>query len=121
MRFTTKTGKPESAETECLVIPVDAAKPEGVAAALDDQVNGQLAKILAAGDLENKPGKVLMVPGLEGAPATRALLVARGKSKELEPGEYGKMVEAAAAALRGAAAADALWCLGEVPVKERDT
>ncbi len=121
MRFTTKTGKPESAETECLVIPVDAAKPEGVAAALDGQVDGQLAKILAAGDLENKPGKVLMVPGLEGAPATRALLVARGKSKELEPGEYGKMVEAAAAALRGAAAADALWCLGEVPVKERDT
>lgn len=121
MRFTTKTGKPESAETECLVVPVDAAKPGGVAAALDGRVNGQLAKILAAGDLENKPGKVLMVPGLEGAPANRALLVARGKAQELEPGEYRKMVEAAAAALRGAAAANALWCLGEVQVKECDT
>ena len=119
MQFTTKTGKAESAQTDCLVIPVDATRLQGVAAALDGQISARLGKILGAGDLENKPGKVLMVPGLDGA-ASRALLVARGKAKELEADDYRKMVDASAVALRGGAATNALWCLGEVPVNGRD-
>ena len=120
MQFTTKTGKPETAKTDCLVIPVDVAKLDGVAAAFNAELNGRLTKILAAGDLENKPGKVLMVPALDGTAAGRALLVARGKDKALQAGDFRKMVDAAASALRSAAAGNALWCLGTTQVHERE-
>ncbi|MEJ2133510.1 MAG: leucyl aminopeptidase, partial [Gammaproteobacteria bacterium] len=71
MQFTTKTGRPESVKTDCLVVPVNVARLAGTVANLDAVLGGRIAKVLAGGDLENKPGRVLMVPALEGVEASR--------------------------------------------------
>jgi leucyl aminopeptidase len=119
MQFTTKTGRPESVKTDCLVVPVNVARLAGTVANLDAVLGGRIAKVLAGGDLENKPGRVLMVPALEGVEASRVLLAATGNEKALEATDFCKMVDAVAAALKTAAAANALWSLGEVAVKDR--
>jgi leucyl aminopeptidase len=120
MRFSATTGSPEQQRTGCIVAGV--FEDQGLtpsAETLDRSANGAIAAVLRSGDIKGKPGQTLTLHNPAGVEAARILLVGCGKKDEMSDANYRKVVQAAASALRGAAAEQAVICLAELDVGER--
>ena len=120
MRFSAQSGSPEQQHTGCIVVGVFEDQSLAPAAeALDRSAGGALAAVVGAGDIKGKPGQILTLHRPAGLEAERVMLVGCGKKDELSEASYRKAIQAAAAALRGGAAKDAVFCLAELPVADR--
>jgi len=121
MEVSTKALVPEKQKTACLVVGVFADKDPGPQAnRLNDASDGQLARILARGDLEARAGATLLLSGLTGVVAERVLLVSLGKAEELNDKAYRNAAAAAGRFLAALKADEAVVALADIAVPNRD-
>src|SRR6186713_1566809 len=87
-------------EADCLVVGVfEDGELAEEARALDTAAGGKLGKIAARGDFPGKTGETLLIADLEGAKATRVLLVGLGAQKNYNRKLFRKALAAAVTAL----------------------
>lgn len=121
MEFNTSTGPVQSTRTACLIVGIYEGKKLTPSAQLVDEAGDGLVKAaLKGGDLSGGVGQTLMLTAPHGLSCDRLLLVGCGKEKELKDRSYRQIVQAAGKALLGTKAKDALCCLAELPVPERE-
>jgi len=121
MEFNTSTGPIENTRTACLIVGIyDGKKLTPSAQTLDTASEGLLKAALKGGDLSGSVGQTLMLTAPHGLNCDRLLLVGCGKEKDLKDRSYRQIVQAAAKAVIGTRAKDALCCLAELPVPERE-
>ncbi len=121
MEFSTSTGPIHSSNSDCLIVGIyDGKKLTTAAKALDDATEHFLKTVLKSGDMSGALGKTLMISAPRGLKCERLLLVGCGKEKELNDRNYRRIVQAAARATTATRAKDALCCLAELPVPERE-
>ena len=86
MHVEAQVGRVEQAPSEVLVLLHLEGEPslKQEAAAIDKQLNGQVADLLRRGEFEGRAGEALLVHTQGKAPAKRLLLVGLGKRKELQ-------------------------------------
>ena len=100
MEFPVRTGAPAKQKTACAVLPVfEGRRLKGATHEVDVACGGALSQLVKAGDAAAKPGRTLLVPRLQGAPAERVLLVGCGKEAEFDAKALSRAVTAAAQVL----------------------
>ncbi len=121
MQFLVKNGDIEKQRTACLIIGVyEENKLYPAAKSLNANSRRYIQSLLKTGDLKVALGQTLLIHKPIELNCERLLLVSCGKDKSLSEADYRKLVTATASALKTTAAKDALCCLTELPVKERD-
>lgn len=121
MEFSTSTSPIQSSTSACLIVGIyDSKKLTPAAKQLDDASEHFIKSVLKGGDMSGATGTTLMIPAPVGMKCDRLLLVGCGKEKELNDRTFRKIVQAAAKALSATKAKDALCCLAELPVPERE-
>ena len=100
MEFPVTAGSPATEATGCVILPVfeNAALPAATKA-VDAACGGALTRLVDIGDASAKPGRTLLVPGIEGIAAERVLLVGCGSEREFSAKALHRAVTAAATAL----------------------
>jgi leucyl aminopeptidase len=120
MDYSTKFDALEKLSTDCLVLGFYAKRKLGATAtALDEILDGLLARLLKRDDVEGKAGDTLLVNHLAHEKIERVLLVGLGKKEELNPANYRKALAAAANVLKATGAKSALSVLHEAEVPDR--
>ena len=118
MEFSIKALSPETVRTGCVVLGVHARKDLTPAARrVDQRAKGALRAALD--DLPSRTGATLLLRGLPGIAAERALLVSLGEKKDYGEAAYREAVRGAGAALRELAAKEAAFFLVDEKVDER--
>ena len=121
MDISVKRGHPAEQRTACLIVGVHAGKKLTPAAeAVDRAMGGTLSKLCKRGDLTGAQGETLMLHEATGTAAERVLLVGCGKAEGIEGAEFQALVQKAARAVVDAGLRNAVACLGDLEVKERD-
>ena len=122
MEFTIKTGNPAKLATGAIVVGryADREQPDAAYAALDKASGGRLDAIVRRGDLEDRAGSLLVVPGLEGCAAERIVVVSLGKHEDFGDKAWRDAAAAAARWLAGTAARDAVVSLADDVPAGRD-
>ncbi|MDR2877053.1 MAG: leucyl aminopeptidase [Chromatiales bacterium] len=121
MEFTVKNAPIAKQSTACIVVGVfDSHRLSESAAELDRISRGYIVNVLKRGDMKAGAGQVQWLHDVPRTACERVLLVSCGKKGELNDATYRKIVRAMAGALRDAAIKEALCCLPELEVKDRD-
>ena len=108
MQFSVTTGSPAGEATGCAILPLFENGPLTAAAReVDEGCGGALSRLVGIGDASAKPGRTLLVPGLEGIEADRVLLVGCGKEDEFDAKVLNRAVASAAEALSQTGVTDA--------------
>lgn len=112
---------PDTAQTDCVVVGAFADNTLTPAAqALNVASGGRLTALIERGDISGKTGRTALLHDLPGVTAPRVLVIGLGEAAKFGVPQYLKAVGDAARALKGGAAAKAVFTLSEVAVKERD-
>jgi leucyl aminopeptidase len=123
MDVTLAGGTLETLRTGLAIVTVAAGprpRLDGTGAALDRLAGGALSRAIAAGDLAEKPGSTLLLPGLPGLSCDRILLVSTGPGGAVSDATFRAALRAVADALAVTAARDAAIAVGEMQVEGRD-
>ncbi len=122
MEITVKRGPAQEQKTACLIVGVHAGKKLGAAAeAVDKATKGLLARLVKRGDISGSLAETLMIPEAAGTGAERVLLIGCGKAEGVSAAEYRQLVQKAARTVTEAGLKNAVSCLGDVHVRDRDT
>ena len=93
MEFSVKSGSPEKQRSACVVVGVfEPRRLSPVAEQLDKISDGYLSSLLRRGDLEGKPGQMLLLHQVPGVLSERVLLVGCGKEWELDERQYKQII-----------------------------
>ena len=112
---------PATVQTDCLVVGAFADNTLTPAAqALNTASGGRLTALIERGDISGKTGRTALLHDLPGVTAPRVLVIGLGEAAKFAVPQYLKAVGDAARALKGGAAARALFTISEVAVKDRD-
>ena len=121
MQFGAHSGEIHKTRAGCIVIGVhNGRKLSNAAQSLDEASDGYLSKILRRGDLSEKIGTTLLLQDVQNIRAQRVLLVRIGQVSQLSPRQYLRCLTEASSALQHTNARDALICLSEIKVEDRD-
>lgn len=121
MEFSVKSGHPEKQRTGCIIAAVyESRRLSPTAEKIDRASNGTLSNLLQRGDLDGKYGQILLIPNVPGLLAERILLVGCGPQGTLKETPYRELIFKMIAILNDTGATDALCCLPEVELKNRD-
>ena len=121
MEFTIKTGSPAKLKTGLLVLGAFAdGRLPALSAAADGAAEGRLATLIKRGDLDEKAGASVLVHDLPGVHAERVLLVSLGKHDEFGDKAFRDALAAAAKAISGGPAKDAVVALADIELPGRD-
>ncbi|HMM78255.1 MAG TPA: leucyl aminopeptidase [Gammaproteobacteria bacterium] len=121
MEISVKRGHAHEQKTACLVVGVHAGKRLGATAeALDKATRGLVSRLVKRGDLGGAPNETLLLPEAPGTAAERILLVGCGRPEALKPADYLSLVQKAARTIAEAGLKNAVSCLAEIPVRDRD-
>ncbi|MDT7526249.1 MULTISPECIES: leucyl aminopeptidase [Idiomarinaceae] len=122
MEFNVKSGSPEKQRSACIVVGVyEPRRLSGVAEQLDKVSDGYLSNLLRRGDLEGKPGQMLLLHNVPNIFSERVLLVGCGKERELDERQYKQIIEKTIHTLNETGSMEAVCFLSELHVKGRDT
>ncbi|EGN76192.1 leucyl aminopeptidase [Idiomarina sp. A28L] len=122
MEFSVKSGSPEKQRSACIVVGVFEPRRLSPAAEQIDKISdGYLSNILRRGDIEGKPGQVLLLHNVPNLLSERILLVGCGKERELDERQYRQIISKTIATLNDTGAMEAVCFLSELHVKGRDT
>ena len=122
MEFSVKSGSPEKQRTACIVVGVfEPRRLTPVAEQLDKISDGYLSNLLRRGDLEGKPGQVLLLHHVPNILSERVLLVGCGKERELDERQYKQIIAKSISTLNDTGSMEAVCFLSELHVKSRDT
>ncbi len=119
MKFSTKTGAPQSLSTDALILGVfeQGAQP-AVTAAIDQAAQGLIGRLLKQGDFTGKAGSTLVVRHPEGLKAARLVLVGLGNANELTHKGWAQANRAGIQAVLSTNAADAVNSLAGIPLND---
>ena len=121
MDYSAKFESLDQLSTPCAIFGFYQKRKLGPSAlALDEKLDGLLAKLLKRDDIDGKPGEILSLVHMPGDDIDRVILVGLGKKEELKPGAYRKALGAAAKALKDANVKQAASFLHEAEVEGRD-
>ena len=94
MEFSVKSGSPEKQRSACIVVGVfEPRRLSPVAEQLDKISDGYISSLLRRGDLEGKPGQMLLLHQVPGVLSERVLLVGCGKERELGERQYKEIIQ----------------------------
>lgn len=117
MKFSTKTGAPQSLATDALILGVfEKGTQPAVTTATDKATKGVISRLQKQGDFTGKAGTTLVVRHPEGLKAERLILVGLGDAAELSPKAWAQANRAAMTAVLGTTATDAISTLATVEV-----
>ncbi|MGL4752624.1 MAG: leucyl aminopeptidase [Aeromonadaceae bacterium] len=122
MEFSVKSGSPEKQRSACIVVGVfEPRRLSSVAEQLDNISEGYLSSLLRRGDLEGKPGQMLLLHQVPGVLSERVLLVGCGKERELDERQFRQIMQKTINTLNETGSMEAVCFLTELHVKGRDT
>lgn len=122
MEFSVKSGSPEKQRSACIVVGVfEPRRLTSVAEQLDEISDGYLSNLLRRGDLEGKPGQMLLLHQVPNILSERVLLVGCGKERELDERQYKQIIAKTIQTLNETGSMEAVCFLTELHVKGRDT
>ncbi|UCG74191.1 MAG: leucyl aminopeptidase [Chromatiales bacterium] len=102
MQFQVSTATADKQRTDCLILPVysNGATLPAPTRAADRALGGQIAELVAAGDMRGNVGDTLLVRAPSGLPFKRVLLTGCGDKKDYDRKRYQRALRAAYAAWR---------------------
>ncbi len=119
MKFSTKTGAPQSLSTDALIVGVfETGAQPAVTAATDKASKGLIGLLQKQGDFNGKAGTTLVVRHPEGLKAARLVLGGLGKAEELNSKSWIQANRVAMNAVLGTTAADAINTLTTLKVSD---
>ncbi|NRD75051.1 leucyl aminopeptidase [Shewanella sp. VB17] len=122
MEFSVKSGSPEKQRSACIVVGVyEPRRLSGIAEQLDKISEGYISNLLRRGDLEGKPGQMLLLHHVPNVLSERVLLVGCGKERELDERQYKQIITNTIKRLNETGSMEAVCFLTELHVKGRDT
>ncbi|NRB24222.1 leucyl aminopeptidase [Shewanella sp.] len=122
MEFSVKSGSPEKQRSACIVVGVyEPRRLSGIAEQLDKISEGYISNLLRRGDLEGKPGQMLLLHHVPNVLSERVLLVGCGKERELDERQYKQIIDKTIKTLNETGSMEAVCFLTELHVKGRDT
>ncbi|GIU41218.1 leucyl aminopeptidase [Shewanella colwelliana] len=122
MEFSVKSGSPEKQRSACIVVGVyEPRRLSGIAEQLDKISDGYISNLLRRGDLEGKPGQMLLLHHVPNVLSERVLLVGCGKERELDERQYKQIITKTINTLNETGSMEAVCFLTELHVKGRDT
>jgi leucyl aminopeptidase len=122
MEFSVKSGSPEKQRSACIVVGVyEPRRLSPVAEQLDKISDGYISNLLRRGDLEGKPGQMLLLHHVPNVLSERVLLVGCGKERELDERQYRQIIAKTITTLNETGSMEAVCFLTELHVKSRDT
>ncbi|ABE54159.1 PepA aminopeptidase. Metallo peptidase. MEROPS family M17 [Shewanella denitrificans OS217] len=122
MEFSVKSGSPEKQRSACIVVGVyEPRRLSGIAEQLDKISEGYISNLLRRGDLEGKPGQMLLLHHVPNVLSERVLLVGCGKERELDERQYKQIITKTISTLNETGSMEAVCFLTELHVKGRDT
>ncbi|GLS83113.1 leucyl aminopeptidase [Paraferrimonas haliotis] len=122
MEFNVKSGSPEKQRSACIVVGVyEPRRLSGIAEQLDKISEGYISNLLRRGDLEGKPGQMLLLHHVPNVLSERVLLVGCGKERELDERQYKQIIAKTINTLNETGSMEAVCFLSELHVKGRDT
>lgn len=122
MEFSVKSGSPEKQRSACIVVGVyEPRRLSPVAEQLDKISDGYISNLLRRGDLEGKPGQILLLHHVPNVLSERVLLVGCGKERELDERQYRQIISKTISTLNETGSMEAVCFLTELHVKGRDT
>lgn len=122
MEFSVKSGSPEKQRSACIVVGVyEPRRLSAVAEQLDKISEGYISNLLRRGDLEGKPGQMLLLHHVPNVLSERVLLVGCGKERELDERQYRQIITKTINTLNETGSMEAVCFLSELHVKSRDT
>ncbi|MBE1277785.1 leucyl aminopeptidase [Enterovibrio baiacu] len=122
MEFSVKSGSPEKQRSACIVVGVfEPRRLSPVAEQLDKISDGYISSLLRRGDLEGKPGQMLLLHHVPNVLSERVLLVGCGKERELGERQYKEIIKNTINTLNETGSMEAVCFLTELHVKGRDT
>lgn len=121
MEFSVKSGSPEKQRSACIVVGVfEPRRLTSVAEQLDEISKGYISNLLRRGDLEGKPGQMLLLHHVPNILSERVLLVGCGKERELDERQYKQIISKTIKTLNETGSMEAVSFLTELHVKGRD-
>jgi leucyl aminopeptidase len=122
LEFSLNHTAPASAEVDCVIVGAFVDKQLTAAgAALDAASDGRLHALLERGDISGKTGKTTLLHDVAGITAPRILVIGLGETAKFGVPQYLKAVGDVARKLKTGVVTSALFTLGDVEVKGRDT
>jgi leucyl aminopeptidase len=122
VEFSVKSGSPEKQRSACIVVGVfEPRRLTPVAEQLDEISGGYISNLLRRGDLEGKPGQMLLLHHVPNVLSERVLLVGCGKERELGERQYKQIISKTIKTLNETGSMEAVCFLSELHVKGRDT
>ncbi|MFQ3234996.1 MAG: leucyl aminopeptidase [Paraglaciecola sp.] len=122
MEFSVKSGSPEKQRSACIVVGVfEPRRLTSAAEQLDEISGGYISNLLRRGDLEGKPGQMLLLHHVPNVLSERVLLVGCGKERELDERQYKQIISKTIKTLNETGSMEAVCFLSELHVKGRDT
>jgi len=121
MEYRLKSADVTKLKSHCIILPVyDKNRLTASGQALDKATGGKITRILKEGDLSGKVGQTLLIHDPDNIDIKRILLAGFGDAGALDADKYRQAVEACAGVMKKIKAKNAVCCLSEVEVKERD-
>jgi len=122
MEFSVKSGSPEKQRSACIVVGVyEPRRLSPIGEQLDRISDGYISNLLRRGDLEGKPGQMLLLHHVPNVLSERILLVGCGKERELDDKQYKQIISKTISTLNETGSMEAVCFLTEQHVKGRDT
>jgi len=121
MEFGSKIATPEKVKTACIITPVfESGRLSASTKQLNNSAKSYLSKIIKKGDIKGKVGETLLIHNVPGIEAERVLLTGCGKEKDLTETLFRNICSASAKAMSTINASEAICCLAELNLKNRD-
>lgn len=121
MEFSVKSGSAEKQRSACIVVGVyEPRRLSAVAEQLDDISGGYISNLLRRGDLEGKPGQMLLLHHVPNILSDRVLLVGCGKERDLDERQYKQILAKTVKSLNETGSMEAVCFLTDLHVKGRD-
>jgi leucyl aminopeptidase len=122
MEFSVKSGSPEKQRSACIVVGVyEPRRLSPIGEQLDRISDGYISNLLRRGDLEGKPGQMLLLHHVPNVLSERVLLVGCGKERELDDKQYKQIISKTISTLNDTGSMEAVCFLTELHVKGRNT
>ena len=121
MEFKLSKSAADKQRASCVVVGVyESRRLSPSAKILNDASGGELAKLLRSFDMKGSADDTLLVNDLPGISAKRVLLIGCGKSGSISVSQYRRVLTTGIQKLIDGGVKDAVLCLAELEVEDRD-
>lgn len=121
MKYTVNSIHPTQQKVDTVLVGVYNKKiMTPTLAQFDEATQGKLKKLIASGDINTELGKTTLLHQLPNLPFDRLIIVGCGKERALKAREFRKVANNAMKRLYDSASKNALSCLGEIAVDNRN-